>query len=304
MLSYGFLSFFAFLAVGFAIDLATPLSCSPMGQLPDTTSSPLAAASATLYGSMGRQGSIRAQASRCPRAKPTVTVVSTITSGGVSTVPTSPGFTAILSETYSVSLNPDRRRQLSTQGLDPTVVSLNPQGQITTSASKLPQSMICGPQTTPIPTLLAIPADCPAQSTITTTATTSVAASTTYEACASNNLVNQGFGKGTGHGINMLTFYNVTSNSDIDVATATDCCIACQMLGCAYGGFLANPPSPYCELYFQDHCDPTVWLGNTFTYNPDIVGQLPPDLGFTVFNGPCGQIVYGGASACKDYPCE
>ncbi|KAL8995640.1 MAG: hypothetical protein Q9188_006763 [Gyalolechia gomerana] len=293
---------FAILTVSVAIDLSTPLSCRPKDQTSGPAVAVLTAKTfATPHGSMG-QRSVRASATRCPRVKPTVTITSTITSG-VSTVPTSPGFTPILSETYSISLHPDRRRQLPPQGPNPMVVSLNPHGQVTTSANELPRSMICEPETTSSSSLLSVPTNCPLLSTVTTTTTAIAASSTVYDACASSNFVDQGFGKGTGHGINMLTFQNVTSNTGIDVTTAYDCCVACQMLGCAYGGFLANHPFPFCELYFQDQCDPRTWLGNTFVYNPDIVGILPPDLGFTVFNGPCGQIVYGGSSVCKDPPC-
>ncbi|KAL8725045.1 MAG: hypothetical protein Q9181_006562 [Wetmoreana brouardii] len=297
MLFQNIILYFALLAVSVAFDLSTPLQCRYKDQLLGTI--PVLA---TPHGSLGR-GSVFAAATRCPRVKPTVTVTSTVTSGAT-TVTTGPNFTPVLSETYSVSLHPNRRRQLPSRSLDPMVVSLDSQGSVTTSASELPNSMICGPDSsTPTPTL-AVPSNCPAMSTVTTTATATVPSSYTYDACASNNLVNQGFGKGAGHGINSLTFYNVTSNTGLDVATAYDCCAACQMLGCAYGGFLANEPFPYCELYFQDHCDGSKWLGNTFTYNPDIVGQLPAALGFTVFNGPCGQIVYGGSSFCWNHPCE
>ncbi|KAI4142742.1 MAG: hypothetical protein L6R39_004819 [Caloplaca ligustica] len=293
---------FALTIIGLAIDLSFPLSCQAKDQLGTTTSSVLdAATSRKIYGSAGPQGSMVAPASRCPRVKPTLTITSTISSG-TSTIPTSSGFTPVLSETYSVSLHANRRRQVPSQSISPMVVSVNPQGQVATSASELPQSIICGPTWTPSSTLT-VPSYCPTHSTVTTTTTATVATSIIYDACSSDNLVNQGFGKGVGYGINSLTFYNVTSNTGIDVSTATECCAACQMLGCAYGGFLANPPFPYCELYFQDHCDPRAWLGNTFAYNPDIVGHLPPDLGFTVFNGPCGQIVYGGSSVCNDPPC-
>ncbi|KAI4131371.1 MAG: hypothetical protein LQ338_001256 [Usnochroma carphineum] len=257
---------------------------------------------ATPHGSMG-QGSVRPSASRCPRVKPTLTITSAVTSG-TSTVTTSPGFTPILSEAYSVSFNLNRRRQLPSQSLDTVVVSLNAQGQATTSASELPQSMICGPGITSSPSTLTLPTNCPAMSTVTTTTTATVATSTIYDACSSNNLVNQGFGKGVDHGISSLLLHNVSSTTDtIDATTAYDCCVACQMLGCAYGGFLENPPNPYCELYFQESCDPGTWLGSTFNYNADIVGALPPRLGYTVFNGPCGQIVYGGSNLCKDPPC-
>ncbi|KAL8937391.1 MAG: hypothetical protein Q9216_004444 [Gyalolechia sp. 2 TL-2023] len=296
---------FAFLTASVAIDVSTPLSCHPKDQISGPAVPVLSATtSATPHGSNG-QGSVRAQATRCPRIKPTVTITSTVTSE-VLTVPTSPGFTPILSETYSVSLHPNRRRQLPSPGPDAMAVSLDPQRQVVTSANKLPQSMICEPAATSSSSLLSVPTNCPALSTVTTTTTAVAASSTIYNACASNNLVNQGFGKGAGHGINELTFRNVTWNTGLDVTTAYDCCVACQMLGCAYGGFLINrrnPSDPFCGLYFQDVCEPKEWLGNTFLYKPDFLGALQPELGFTVFNGPCGQIVYGGSSACKDPPC-
>ncbi|KAL8689623.1 MAG: hypothetical protein Q9218_004749 [Villophora microphyllina] len=304
MLFHRFLVHFAVLALSAALDLSEPLTCRYKDQSIVTTSTVLTAASssATPHGSLG-WGSTYAAATRCPRIKPTVTITSTFT-GGVSTVTPNRSFTPILSETYSVSLNPHRRRQLASQTLQPMIVSLDSNGSVTTSASELPHSLVCGPETTSSSATWTVPSNCPAQSTVTTSTAIAVPSAYVYDACASNNLVNQGFGNGDGHGINSLTFYNVTSNTGIDAATAYDCCAACQMLGCAYGGFLANPPFPYCELYFQDECDGTKWLGNTFTYNPDIVGHLPVDEGFTVFNGPCGQIVYGGSSVCKDPPCE
>ncbi|KAL8869087.1 MAG: hypothetical protein Q9174_004532 [Haloplaca sp. 1 TL-2023] len=251
----------------------------------------------------GSQGSAATSTSRCPRVRPTVTITSTITSGS-STVPTSSGFTPILSETASVTLNPNRRRQLPSKDLDPLVVSIDSQGQVTTSASDFPNSLVCGPVTASPTSTPTIPSNCPSFSTVTTTVTTTVPSDVAYDACASNNLVNEGFGKGKNHGLDKLSFYNVTSNTGLDVLSAYDCCAACQMLGCSYGGFLANPPFPYCELYFQEECDGSLWLGNTFTYNADLVGNLPTDRGFTVFNGPCGQIVYGGSNFCKDPPCE
>lgn len=305
MLLHGLFLLFALLNFGLAIDLSTPLSCRPKDQLSATTSSILAAAtSRKIYGSTGPQGSILAPAYRCPRIKPTVTITSTIKSG-TTTVPTSPGFTPILSETYSVSFKPNRRRQLPSHAIDPIFVSLDSQGQVTTSASESPQSMICGPDTAPSSPTLSIPTSCTVP-VLTTTTITTVAAFSSYDACAAENLVNQGFDKGTGHGLNLLTLYNVTSNTGIDVSTPYDCCVACQMLGCAYGGYLGTPHNvfpytPYCYLYFQDRCDPKEWVGNTFTDDPDAV--MPPSLGFTVFNGPCGQIVYGGSSVCKDPPC-
>ncbi|KAL9599891.1 MAG: hypothetical protein Q9219_003524 [cf. Caloplaca sp. 3 TL-2023] len=256
---------------------------------------------------MGR-GSVYPSPSRCPRVKPTVTLTSTVTSSGVSTVPTSQGFTPILSETFSVSFHPNRRRQLSAPSPAPVVISLNDKGQVTTSASQLPQSLICGPETTSPPAPLTIPSTCAALSTVTTTTTTTIASSTTYDACASNNFANQGFGKGAGRGLGHIDLVNLTSTSDtIQATTAYECCVACQKLGCAFGDFLQKSPNPYCELFFFDRCDPGVWRGDTFQYNAEIVGELSPDLGYQMFNGPCGQVVYGGSNWCQkesDFPCE
>ncbi|KAL8667888.1 MAG: hypothetical protein Q9202_000353 [Teloschistes flavicans] len=304
MLFLSFLLHLALLTSSAAFDLSESLACQLKDQPIGITSTLLAGATSlpVPHGSLGF-GSTFAAAFRCPRVKPTVTLTSTITTAA-STVTPPPGFTPILSETFSESLNPNRRRQLASETVPSIVVSVNSDGSVTTSGSDLPQSMICGPETTTSSAALAQRINCPASSTVTTTTTTTVPSSYDYEACHANNLVNQGFGKGAGHGINSLTFYNVTSNTGINAATAYDCCAACQMLGCAYGGFLSNPPFPYCELYFQNECDGSKWLGNTFTYNPDLVGHLPVDEGFTVFNGPCGQIVYGGSSVCRNPPCE
>ncbi|KAL8900430.1 MAG: hypothetical protein Q9207_005702 [Kuettlingeria erythrocarpa] len=293
---------FASFTVSLANDLAGPLTCWPKDEA--FGGSPTFLAAATSRKHYGSGGSMLTPTQRCPRIKPTVTVTQTVTTPGVSTVPTSQGFTPILSETYSVSLNPYRRRQLPSPNVNVAVVSLGPQGHFTTSVSSPPHSLICGPATSsPSPTLVT-PSSCPTVSTLTLTTSTTVAASTIYDACASNNLVNQGFGKGKDHGIGSLVLQNITANTDtVNATTAYDCCVACQMLGCAYGEFLVNEPYPYCELYFQDKCEPRTWLGSTFEYNADVVGPLPPSMGYTVFNGPCGQIVYGGSNGCKDPPC-
>ncbi|KAL8628703.1 hypothetical protein Q9189_005604 [Teloschistes chrysophthalmus] len=261
-----------------AFDLSESLSCRPKDQLVQATSAVLGGPThlPNPHGSLG-WGSTYPAATRCPRVKPTVTITSTITTGASTITPPS-SFTPILSETFSVSLNPNRRRQLATQALPSMVVSIDPNGSVTTFASELPQSMICGPETTTSSATWTMPSNCPVTSTVTTTSTTTVPISYAYEACGANNLVNGGFGKGKDHGINMLTFFNVTWNTGIEAATAYDCCAACQKLGCAYGGFLANPPFPYCELFFQDECDGSKWLGNTFVYNPDLVGHLTDEV--------------------------
>ena len=44
--------------------------------------------------------------------------------------------------------------------------------------------------------------------------------------------------------------------------------------------------NPVCELWFQEKCDGGLWLGSSFF---DGVGEA-----WTVANGACGQIVYGG----------
>ncbi|KAL8919529.1 MAG: hypothetical protein Q9208_006721 [Pyrenodesmia sp. 3 TL-2023] len=293
---------FVFFSASLATNLDSPLSCWPKDA--SFGGSPTILAAATSRKIYGSAGSMLAPTPRCPRIKPTVTITETITTPGVSTVPTSQGFTPILSETYSVSLNPYRRRQLPSPSVNVAVVSVDPQGHFTTSGSSLPHSMICGPATSSPSSTPTIPTNCPIVPTLTLTTSTTVAASTVYDACASENLVDQGFGKGKDHGISGLVLKDVNAYTDtINATTAYDCCVACQTLGCAYGEFLANEPYPYCELYFQDKCEPRTWLGSTFQYNADVVGQLPPSLGYTVFNGPCGQIVYGGSNGCKDPPC-
>ncbi|KAL9018418.1 MAG: hypothetical protein Q9185_004261 [Variospora sp. 1 TL-2023] len=313
MLPHSLVVFCALCIVTLAIDLSVPLSCHPKDQLPVVARSVLAATiTRRTYGSVGPQGSSAAQPSRCPRAKPTVTITVTVSSGTTS-VPTSPGFTPILSETYSVSFNPYRRRQLpskdqpSSQDQLPSsdtnsiVVSIDHKGQVTTSADEAPKSMICGPETTSSMFTPAIPTYCSAVSTATTTATITVAATNTYDACAANNLVGRGLSKGAGQPINQVSFVNATSSTAIDAASAYDCCVACQKLGCVAGSHYPSLTRASCDLYFQDDCDPTAWTGSTFAYQPANVAKDP--YSFTVFNGPCGQIVYGGSSVCKDPPC-
>ncbi|KAL8828901.1 MAG: hypothetical protein Q9170_006400 [Blastenia crenularia] len=288
MFFHKFILCFVLLIIGLAFDVSSPLTCRPTDQLPATVLS--ARASPIPHGSMGSAGAVT---TRCPRVKPTVTLTETITSEGPP-VPTSSGFTPIPSETPTPS---SQLYSLQThETAEAMIVSLNDLRQATTLGNELLQSMSCGPEKSSSSYTLTIPSNCPAMSTVTTTATITVASPAVYDACIADYRISHGLDKGAGQGIRALTFQNVTSTSTIDVATAYDCCVACQLLDCAYGDFIVNPPYPGCDLYFQDHCDPSAPLGSAFYSNVESAGPLSPDQGFTVFNGPCGQIVYGGSS--------
>lgn len=124
---------------------------------------------------------------------------------------------------------------------------------------------------------------------VTTTSTVMYisASSTTYAACASDNLVTHANGD---NGI-ALTFSTKAGSQDImvdGINDAYDCCVPCQTYAgdCGFYNFATG----YCGLNVFDTCDPSSFVGNYQTSNQDANGVV----GFTVGNGPCGQAMDDG----------
>ncbi|KAL8752978.1 MAG: hypothetical protein Q9199_005365 [Rusavskia elegans] len=288
--------------IDYSGDFANRLTCTTLGPstpgvLPTATTPGLSqnpvlsiAIALTPHGSMG-QGSALPPATRCPRAKPTTTITSLVTSGE-SVVATAHGFTPISSENYLATSSPN-------SGIKPIVVSIYGRDRFTTiGESRLP-SFGCAPLRTGYSDISPTPTTCPTLSTVTTSTTITSPSSVSYDACGSDNIVTFVTDPSRDNqrsSISSLTLYNVTTNVELSDIGAPRCCAACQRLGCAYG-FWSESPFAYCQLYFQDDCDGKEWLGSTFSYEtPDSLNPVKPGDGMVVFNGPCGQIAPAGPS--------
>lgn len=280
MLSFSFIALFALLFTIASGNIGSSLTCY--------TSDPFAPVPVPIY--YGSQiGSYIGPATRCPRAKPTITITSTITSGQ-SVVSTSQGFTPVLSETYSATSTPNK-------DISSIVVSFDLGGRVTTVGEPLPTSLSCG--SSDLSTITPTPSTCPSLATVTTSSTVTSPSSISYDACGTDNIVsfvNDPASDKQRASISSLTLYNVTAYTSFSDFDVFDCCAACQAVGCAYGRWTLSPLAA-CELYFQDDCYGKDWLGSTFNY--DSSGSLSTDGngGFTVFNGPCGQIVPHGPNS-------
>ncbi|KAI4269085.1 MAG: hypothetical protein L6R38_007607 [Xanthoria sp. 2 TBL-2021] len=283
MLSHSFLALFALAFTTVAGDFANSLTCHTSSDYLTAISSP------TPHGS--QVGSYISPSTRCPRAKPTTTITSTITSGQ-SVVPTGHGFTPISSETYSATSTPNK-------DINSIVVSFDDSDRVTTVGEPRPTSRSCGLVNTDSSTIWSTPSTCPSFSTVTASTTITTPSSISYDACGTDNLVSFVTDPARDSQrtiISSLIIYNVTAYTALADVGAPTCCAACQTLGCAYGWWTVSNFGS-CQLYFQDDCDGKEWLGSTFGHdtptssNPDGNG-----FGFTVFNGPCGQIVPGGPS--------
>ncbi|KAL8654041.1 MAG: hypothetical protein Q9226_003586 [Calogaya cf. arnoldii] len=284
MLSQSLLILFALAFTTVAADFANSLTCHASSDYLTANPSPIP-------GHGSQVGSYISPSTRCPRAKPTTTITSTITSGQ-SVVPTSHGYTPISSETYSATSTPNK-------DISSIVVAFDKDNHVTTVGEPIPTSRSCGLANTDSSTVTATPSTCPSLSTVTTSATVTTPSSVSYDACGTDNIVSfvpDPANDKQRSTISSLTLYNVTAYTDLADIKAPACCAACQTLGCAYGRWTSSPFEG-CELYFQKDCNGKEWLGSTFGY--DTPSSSSPDgngAGFTVFNGPCGQIVPDGPS--------
>ncbi|KAL8711684.1 MAG: hypothetical protein Q9220_003855 [cf. Caloplaca sp. 1 TL-2023] len=282
-----FLAALVKLSVAF-LDLNVHLTCEGGSSITGATSALLTPTSTswpTPHGSMG-QGSAQLSATRCPRAKPTVTVTSTSISATEVTISQNVNLTPILAEpTYTTT-------QPIASGSS-ILVSISGD-QVVTSGYTLPQSLSCGPENPPATSTLATPSTCPSLSTATATTTTTVPSSIVYEGCGGDNFISDSLVPGPGPEsfaeLTSLTLYNVTAYTNFTDVSFAQCCGACQELTCAFGSWRASPFTS-CDLYFQNFCDGAEWVGSTFNYGGNTFGD-----GFVVFNGPCGQIAPGGPS--------
>ena len=211
-------------------------------------------------------------------------VTETVTSG-TTTIPTPSGFTPILSETTSVTLQVEVANG----------VVINAQ-QAPTS---FPASVICS--TTTSLTITKTATTGRAATTITSTTTVNVPAATFYAACDSNNIVDQGSGVGSGRAIQFTTVGdgNYTSTS-IANSSAYDCCVSCQTTyPCAFSLLFTNygdenPLGCALEFLADGACNGGISVGPAeYYYDPGDL-SAEPGQGLIVSNGACGQIIYGG----------
>ncbi|KAL8790903.1 MAG: hypothetical protein Q9213_000328 [Squamulea squamosa] len=266
---------FALLSTLVTGNMLYSLSCSTF------SSYLMARASPTAHGS--QVGSYVPSTSRCPRAKPTVTIASTITSG-TSIIPTSPGFTPISSSNQGSTFGSSRSDFYS---LTLTANAYGPDER----GGNVPQTAVCGPVSF---TTSATPSTCPVLPTVTTTTTVISPSSILYDACNADNLADTGYVSSKDRSdIRSLKLYNITTLAILGRIDVADCCAACQQLGCAYGYGLYTSFSagPRCTLFFQDECNGKEWLGSVYSAGDP---QSPVIDGFTVFNGPCGRIIDAG----------
>ena len=123
--------------------------------------------------------------------------------------------------------------------------------------------------------------------TATSTVTYISAASTTYAACATNNLVDHANGD---NGI-VLGGYTDQSTQLVTVDNINDsydCCVACQTYAGDCGGFTFAPG--YCSVTIFNTCNPDNFGSYFESSSQDANGTV----GFVVGNGPCGQVANDG----------
>lgn len=124
--------------------------------------------------------------------------------------------------------------------------------------------------------------------TSTSTLTYISASSTSYAACATNNIVSTANG---GNAISLVGGVGTDSVGYSDVSgidDAYDCCVACQTYTGDCGGFIYA--TGFCELITYTTCSPT-----SFDTQFETDSAVASGDGFTIGNGPCGQILDQGA---------
>ena len=201
-------------------------------------------------------------------------------SSGTTTISTPKGFTPILSETISVTL----------QVQAANAAGINPQQP----ASSYPASVICSTTTSITVTKTATTGRA---ATITSTTTVNVPAATFYAACDSN----KGSGVGSGHAVQFTTVGNGNYiSTSIANSSPYDCSVSClTAYPCAFSILFSNygDTNPLgCALEFEADgtCDGSRSVGPVeYYYDPGDL-SAEPGQGLIVSNGACGQIIYGG----------
>ena len=176
-----------------------------------------------------------------------------------------------------------------------------------TAKTTLPPSTITGTSTyvatvTSVSTLPSVIVTITSTATTTTTSTVTATLSTTasvvapsatyYAACAANNMVNSANG---GHGIYAIYYLGpLTSETD---NTPYDCCVTCQTSTNLCNGFAYLGGTCY---YFGDgqNCRGDTQGLSVFQTEDG----LDPSAGYTVGNGPCGQVGDNGNYAGGTFP--
>ncbi len=217
----------------------------------------------------------------------TESIVSTTTtvSSGTLTIPTPKGFTPILSETTSISL-----QAFAANGAAAVTASQSP--------TSYPTSVTCTSHSTST-IIITATAGQSVGNTVTSTSTVTVPSATFYAACDANNIIVQGKGVGAGTGLQMVTagdgpaLYNETT---IQNSTAYDCCVSClTTYPCAFS-ILFNQLQCVLDFRLDGVCDGAHSVGPAeYYYDVNPGGPtIQPGQGLIVSNGACGQIIFGG----------
>ncbi|KAG7007183.1 hypothetical protein G7Y79_00011g030810 [Physcia stellaris] len=129
-----------------------------------------------------------------------------------------------------------------------------------------------------------------ATNTVTQTVTAVQASSTVYAACSSNNVINRANGN---QGVNVVSFNGngpAPTTNEVAISDAVACCAQCQQTaGC--NGYAQYPGAARCFLFSNGQCDASQNFGQFFQTN----AGFSPSSGYTIGNGPCGQLDNGGS---------
>ena len=210
----------------------------------------------------------------------------TTVSSGITTIPTPKGFTPILSETTSISL-----QAFAVNG---AAAATPPQ-----TPTSYPTSVTCTSHSTST-IILTATAGHSAQATTTSVSTVIVPATTFHAACDADNIVDQGKGVGAGYGIEMVQGgpgpqqYNAT---EVHNSSASACCVSCiTTYPCAFSMLFVNSETCVLNFRLDGVCDGGFSPGPTEYFYPLHLPSLQSGQGLIVSNGACGQVIYGGGA--------
>ena len=127
--------------------------------------------------------------------------------------------------------------------------------------------------------------------TITQTVTVIQAQSTAYAACDSSNVIHTANG-----GQPVYDVYYAGSDrgpivSSFPIQDPVACCQQCQQLGTCTG-YVQLTGYAQCLTYSNGQCDGSMNFGQVF----QTIGGIAPERGYSIGNGPCGQLGNAGSA--------
>ncbi|KAL8830029.1 MAG: hypothetical protein Q9191_001668 [Dirinaria sp. TL-2023a] len=127
--------------------------------------------------------------------------------------------------------------------------------------------------------------------TITQTVTVVQAQSTAYAACDSNNVVQTANGHQPVYNVYYAGSGRGPAITNFDIADPVACCQQCQQLaGCT--GYVQFTSYASCFAYTSNQCDGSQSFGQSF----QTINGPPPSSGYSIGNGPCGQLANQGSA--------